>query len=171
MSALEPASAVFVASLGVLATAGVAKIVKPADTSRALRIAGWPAQRWLVRLGATGEVAIAAAALAEPGHLTGTFVAAAYAGFAAFVGLALIKGWPLASCGCFGRPDTKPGLIHLLLDLGAAGCAVWWALRPPGDTAELLRGQPWGGAAMLVVSATIAWLAYLIWTRPSLRTS
>ncbi len=171
MSTLEPTSAVFVASLGVLAAAGVAKIAKPDDTSRALRIAGWPSQRWLVRLAATGEVALAAAALAVPGHLTGSLVAAAYAGFAAFVGLALIKGWLLASCGCFGRPDSKPGLIHLLLDLGAAGCAVWWAARPPRNTAELFKGQPWAGAAMVVVSAAIAWLAYLIWTRPSVRTS
>lgn len=167
MSTLEPTSAVFIASLAILGAAGVAKVLNPDDTSRALQVAGLPAQRGLVRLGALAEIAIAIAAVLIPGALTGALVAASYASFASFVGLALLRGWPLASCGCFGRPDAKPGLSHLALDLGATACATWWALDPPRRSADLLSGQPWGGIALLTVSAVLAGLSYLIWTRPS----
>ncbi len=159
-------TAPFLAATVVLTAAGVAKLVRPDDTARALQAAGLPLGRRAVRAGAIGEVAVAVAAVAVPGPWTGGLVAASYAGFAVFVMLALAKGWPLASCGCFGRPDTRPTKVHALMNLAAAAVAAWWATVAEGPARDLLHHEPWGGGPLLLVTAVIAGLAYLIWTSP-----
>lgn len=166
MSGAPLPTAPFLASVAVLAAAGGAKLRRPDYTARALRIAGIRAGRRLVRLGAAGEIALAVAAVAAPGVVTGSLVAACYAGFAVFVGAALHRGWPLSSCGCFGRPDSRPRFPHLLLDLGAAAAAVWWAVEAPGATGRIFVHQPWHGAPLGLVSAVIAALALLVWNDP-----
>lgn len=167
MSGLEPTSAVFLASAVTLGVAGVAKALKPADTARALHIAGLPSRPWMVRSGGAAELAVAVAAVALPSTLTGTLVACSYASFAAFVAAALRRGWPLSSCGCFGRPDAQPGLAHLVLNLAATAAACWWAVNPPAGGWRMLEDQPWDGIALLVVTLVVAGLAYLVWTRPT----
>jgi len=159
-------TAPFLAAAAILAVAGVAKIRRPDDTARALIVAGLPAHRRLVRAGALAEVAVGAAAVAVPGPVTGTLVAASYAAFTLFVGLALARGWPLSSCGCFGRPDARPGYVHLLLDAGAAAAAIWWAVGAPSGIGPLFVHSPWHGIPLALVAAVIAGLAYLIWTNP-----
>jgi hypothetical protein len=163
----DPAvTAPFVAAAALLAGAGAAKLRRPDDTARALLIAGLPSHRRLVRAGAAAEVAVAVAAVAAPGPLTGALVAAAYAAFTAFVGLALLRGWPLASCGCFGRPDSRPGYPHLLLDAAATAVAVWWAGAAPGHIGPVFSRSPWDGGPLILVTGLIAGLAYLVWTNP-----
>jgi hypothetical protein len=98
--------------------------------------------------------------------VTGGLVAASYAVFALFVLTALRRGWPLSSCGCFGRPDARPTYAHAVLNVGAAATAVWWALEAPDRAARFLSHQPWQGAPLLLVSLVIAGLAYLVWTNP-----
>ncbi len=168
MTALEPASAVFLASAAVLGVAGVAKVLKPGDTSRALRMAGLPGHPWTVRSGGAVELAVSISAFALPGTLTGALVAFSYAGFAAFVATAIGRGWPLSSCGCFGRPDARPGPAHLVLNLAATAGACWWAIEPPASGWRIVDHQPGHGIALLVVSLVLAQLAYLVWTRPAL---
>ena len=155
-------TAPFLAAVALLAAAGAAKLWRPGDTAGALRVAGLPAHRNLVRAGAGGELAIAVAAVLAPGPLTGGLVAAAYAGLTLFVATALVRQWPIASCGCFGRPDSRPGFMHLLLDAGATVAAVCWAVRAPAHLGHLFVRSPGLG----VVSAVIAGLAYAIWTNP-----
>jgi hypothetical protein len=150
----------------MLGAAGVAKAFRPADTARALRIAGIPAGRTAVRTGALLEIGVCLAALAAPGPVTGGLVAVSYAIFAVFVLTALRRGWPLSSCGCFGRPDARPTYAHAVLNVGAAATAVWWAVEAPGRAARFLSHQPWQGAPLLLVSLVIAGLAYLVWTNP-----
>lgn len=159
-------TAPFLAASAVLAGAGVAKILRPDDTARALQIAGLPHHRRLVRIAAAGEVAVGAAAVAAPGPLTGALVAAAYAGFAAFVAVALLRGWPLSSCGCFGRPDSRPAYPHVALNAAAAAAAAWWAGVAPGRIGPLFVHSPWHGGPLALVSIVIAGLAYLVWTNP-----
>lgn len=159
-------TAPFLASAVLLAGAGAAKLWRPDDTARALRVAGLPAHRQLVRAGAVGELAVAVASVAAPGPVTGALVAAAYLGFTAFVGLALLRGWPLSSCGCFGRPDARPGYPHLVLDALAAAAAVWWAAAAPQHLGSALSATPWHGWALAFVAAVVAGLAYLVWTNP-----
>jgi len=156
------ATAPFIAAVVLLGAAGLAKLWRPDDTSGALRAAGLPSHRQLVRAGALVEMAIASAAVIAPGALTGSLVAVAYVTFTAFVATALLKRWPLASCGCFGRPDSRPGFWHLLLDAGATTAAVWWAVQAPGHLGSLFVRSPGLG----LVSVVIAALAYAIWTNP-----
>ena len=167
MSGAAPVpTAPFMAAAAVLVVAGLAKAWRPSDTARALQIAGLPAHRRLVRLGAGAEVAVGVLALTVPGAPTGALVAASYAAFAVFVVVALRRGWPLSSCGCFGRPDSKPTYGHAALNLGAAAAAAWWAGTGGRPLGLLFDHQPWHGAPLALVSAVIAALAYLIWTNP-----
>jgi hypothetical protein len=168
---LPPVTAPFVAATVLLGAAGVAKTFRPADTASALRAAGIPASRALVRAGAAAEIGLAAWALAVPGPVTGALVAAAYAIFAVFVVVALRRGWALASCGCFGRPDTPPTVAHAALNAGAAASAVWWAAAWPGGSGESRLGrlffhQPWHGVPLVLVTLVVTGMAYLVWTNP-----
>ncbi len=159
-------TAPFLASAALLVGAGGAKLWRPDDTARALRAAGLPAHRRLVRLGALAELIVAVASVVAPGPLTGALVAAVYAAFTAFVGTALLRGWPISSCGCFGRPDTRPGLPHLTLDAAATVVATWWAAVAPHHIDRLLTPSPWHGWPLAFVAAVVAGLAYMVWTNP-----
>lgn len=163
----------YAAAAGLLGLAGLAKLAKPADTAGALRSSGLTRkklatgyQHTAVRLGAAVEVAVAVVALTAPGPLPAVAVAVSYAGFAVFVGTALRKGWPLASCGCFGRPDTAPTVIHVLLDAGAAAVAVGWAITGPARLSTPFVRGPWAGAPLALAAAAICALAYLLFTYP-----
>jgi hypothetical protein len=112
------------------------------------------------------ELAICIAALVKPGVLTGAPVAAAYAGFTLFVVIALRRGWPLASCGCFGRPDEKPTYLHAGLNAAAAGVAVLWTVTAPSGLWRAFTNQPWTGAPLIFISLVIAGLAYSVWNNP-----
>jgi hypothetical protein len=168
---LPSVTAPYLAAVLLLGMAGVAKVLRPVDTANALRAAGLPSGRTLVRVGALGEVALAVTALVVPGPLTGAMVAAAYAGFAVFVAVALNHGWVLASCGCFGRADTRPTVAHAALNVGAAASALWWALAWPAGgglsrLGRLFDHQSWHGAALALIIVVVAGLAYLVWTDP-----
>lgn len=116
-----------------------------------------------MRAGALAEAALGLTALVLPRPVTAALIAASYAGFTAVVALARWRGGALASCGCFGRPDTPPTLVHLFLDLVlAASAAVFAAAAPTSGTLWTLLGhQPWGGLPLLAVSAVGLWLAFL----------
>jgi hypothetical protein len=166
VSGVPAAAAPFLASALVLAAAGVAKARVPEDTARALQVAGLPAHRQLVRAGALAEVAVAVSAVAAPGRLTASLVGLAYLAFTAFVGVALVNHWPLLSCGCFGRPDDRPGPAHLVLDAAACAAAVFYAWEGPESMGALMNHSPWGGAPLILVAAVIAGLAAVVWTNP-----
>jgi hypothetical protein len=170
---LPAIAAPYLAATVLLGAAGVVKAVRPAETVNALRTAGISSRvvPVAVRVGAVGEAVLAVAAVMVPGALTGALVAAAYAGFAVFVLLALRRGWALSSCGCFGRPDTPPTVAHAVLNAGAAASAVWWAgAWGPSDgfhrLGHLFVHEPWNGVPLGLLIALLAGLAYLIWTDP-----
>jgi hypothetical protein len=168
---VPPVAAPFLAATVLLGAAGVAKTLKPADTANALRAAGIPANRAVVRVGAVAEIGMAIWALIAPGPLSGGLVALAYTIFAVFVVVALRRGWALASCGCFGRPDTPPTVAHAALNAGAAASAVWWAAAWSGglDPSRLGRAffhQPWHGLPLVFVTLVVTGMAYLVWTNP-----
>jgi hypothetical protein len=164
-------TAPYLAASLLLAGAGIAKTIRPGDTARALRVAGIPADPPLVRLGALAEVGVAVSALVFPGPLTGALMALAYAVFAVFIMLALRRGWALASCGCFGRPDTPPTAAHAVLNAGAAAAAICWAVAWPSGAGlhqlgRLFFHQPWHGGPLAIVTFVVAGMAYLVWTDP-----
>ena len=86
-----------------------------------------------------------------------------YLVFFAVVVSARWRGGPLATCGCFGRPDTPPTGLHLVLDLTLAAAAAAVAFGAPAqNTLGLqLAHQPWAGLPLLFVSAVGLWLTAL----------
>lgn len=153
----------------LLVVAGTAKAARPDDTARALagllsgrRAVALSRFRRLVHAGALAEAALGLFALVLPRTVTAAMVSASYLGFAGVVALAQRRGGALASCGCFGRPDTPPTTVHLLMNLVLAGAAASVAAGDPGGTLfSELAGQPWAGIPLLFVSAVGAWLTVL----------
>jgi hypothetical protein len=154
----------FLVAIVLLGAGGALKVVRPAFTARAMREMGLPVSPAGVRAGALVELAIAAGALVGGGRPLAALVAASYAGFAAFVLVALRRAAPLSSCGCFGAADTPPTYVHLALNVAAA--AVAGAVAATGAGAGglteitnleglLLR------AAFLASTAASVWLAYV----------
>jgi hypothetical protein len=147
---------VYAAAALLLLVAGAAKVRSPDSTAKALRQAGW---RWagsptVVRFGAGAEVAVAVAALA--GTVVGArLMALSYLGFAAFVAVALYRGSPVSTCGCFGQPDARPTAAHLVVDLGAAASLA-------GRHAPPMDGQPLAGLPLAVLVGVAAYLAFLV---------
>ncbi|NAZ88377.1 hypothetical protein GTR00_20130 [Kineococcus sp. T90] len=145
----------------LLLLAGVAKLRRPDGTARALRAQHLPSSPALVRLLGAGEVLLAAAALAGlPG--TAWAVAAAYAAFTAFVVVALVRGAPLSSCGCFGEPDLPPTRTHVAVTAALAAASAGTALGAGASGLDGLAGA--GAPAALAaagLSALVAWLALL----------
>ena len=158
----------FLIAAGLLVVAGVAKAARPDDTARALAtlLPGAPPLRpvrGLVRVGALAEAALGVAAIVFPRPLTAALVALSYLGFAGVVAVARWRGGPLATCGCFGRPDTPPTVLHLVLDLGLAAVAAGVATGAPstGTLSSQLAHQPWAGVPLLFVSGVGLWLTAL----------
>jgi hypothetical protein len=152
----------FAAAAVLLGVAGVPKVRDPGDLVRAVRSVGMPFGRTAVRAFAVAEVLVAAAALVVPGRLSAALLATMYAGFTAFVVVALRRGGVLSSCGCFGRADTPPTWAHALATGGAAAVAVLVALDPPGP-------DPWspvtaaGAGAVVGFLALVALVGFLAW--------
>ena len=153
---------------GLLVVAGVAKTLRPDDTARAVSslVPGRtprPLQslgflRQLVRVLALTEVAVGLAALARTGPVTGVLVASSYVLFACVVAYARLRGGPLATCGCFGRPDTPATWLHVVLNLALAlaAAALVVATSSSGggrSIVAVLAHQPWAGAPLLFASA------------------
>jgi hypothetical protein len=158
----------FLVAAGLLCVAGVGKAMRPDDTARALApfLPGPPplrVMRLVVRVGALVEAAIGALAIVFPRPVTAGLVALSYLCFLAVVALARRRGGPLATCGCFGRPDTPPTALHLVIDGALAAVAVVVAFDAPqqGTLATQLAHQPWSGVPLLFVSAVGLWLTAL----------
>ena len=149
----------FLAAAGLLVVAGVPKVVDPLPLVRALRAAGWPASRVLVRGFAVAEIAIGLAALVVPGRPSAAGVAAAYLVFTGFVAHVLRRGGVLGSCGCFGKPDTPATHTHLALTAAAALAALATALDPP---AGLWTDADGSAVATIGLAALIAFLAWQV---------
>jgi hypothetical protein len=162
-------TAPFLAAALMLGLAGLAKLIRPNDTAKALQAAGITLGRSAVRAGSAAEVLVCVLALVVPGAFSGALVALSYAAFTTFVVMARLKGWPLSSCGCFGRPDTKPTYAHAALDTGALAVAAWWAVVARGHLGRLFFHEPWHGAPLGLLVAVIGGLAYLVWTKPGAR--
>lgn len=147
------------AAAGLLALAGALKLIRPDGTSQALRTQGLPSGRGVVRALGAAEIAVAAAALAQV-PAGPVLLAVAYAGFTGFVLLALVRGRPLSSCGCFAEPDLPPTRTHLAV---TGGFAVAAAAAASGDTGvpAVLDASLGIAAATVGAAALVAWLSYL----------
>jgi hypothetical protein len=155
----------FVPALAILSVvAGVAKVVRPTDTARALRAAGLPLTDPYVRIGAGAEAAVGGAVLAGTGRWAVAMLAAAYLAFGGFVSAALVRRWPLASCGCFGEPDTPPTVLHAAVCFCAAGVLAGTAAgsaRPSGVWTAVTVEGPYRAGVFVLLSLVAAYVLYL----------
>ncbi len=150
-----------IAAAVLLVVGGASKVVRPGNTTnaiKALRLPGGPA---VVRLLATAEMGIGVAAVAAGGQLAWLLVAASYLGFAGFVLLAMSREGPASSCGCFGAPGTLPTTAHVLITLAASAIAFATAFGPArGPLLDTLRDQPLLGLPFVVLTGCCVWFAY-----------
>lgn len=150
------------AALALLVIAGAPKVVKPYDLMRALRLAGLRVPHVVVRVFGAVEALIGVVGLLTGNRLLLALAALSYLGFAGFVGYALTRKTPLSSCGCFGKADTPPTRLHvvvvatfaLLLGVTAVGSG-------PAGLIPMLGSEPGVALATLGYAALICWFAYL----------
>jgi hypothetical protein len=147
----------------LLAVAGAAKVIDPTTTVGALRKLGLPAPATAVRVGGAVEVVLAVGAVLTGAPVLAGLVAVSYLLFTAFVLVALGRGLPIGSCGCFGKVDTPPSIVHVVLDLAFAGVAATAAFV--GDVAlpDVLGDQPLLGIPFLmliVIGCSLVFLAF-----------
>lgn len=152
----------------LLAAGGALKARRPRDTAQALgavgiRLPAFLPLRVAVRIGGAVELLIGIGALLLGGPVFAGLVAASYAAFAGFVIVALRRGAPISSCGCFGKVDTPPSAVHVVLDVAFAAVAVVAAVL--GDVAlpDVLSDQPLLGIPfllLLVIGCSLVFLAF-----------
>jgi hypothetical protein len=140
-AALTP---LFAASAALLVVAGVAKL-RAAGRDRALGVA---------------ELALGAAALANPTAPVAALVACAYAAFAGHV-IRLLATGDRAPCGCLGARSAPASRVHLALNLAAAGTACAAVLRPPHGPTWLATLGAGTAIALVLGIAAATYSAYL----------
>jgi hypothetical protein len=148
---MSAAAGPFTIAAVLLAVAGVLKALDPVDTANALRGVGVPASRTAVRVGGLVEAAVGVFAVVSGGILAAVLVGVSYLGFSVFVAVAMASHSPIATCGCFGKDDTPPSLVHLGIDLAAVGAAIAVAVQPGVGIGDVLSAQPLGGAPYLLL--------------------
>lgn len=140
------------AAAALLALAGALKLVDPANATGALRALRVPANDAWVRVGSAFEVLVGVAAVTYGGPLWWGAASASYAAFAVFVAVALARGTPIGTCGCFGREETPPHPIHVVVDLALA--AVTAAMAVEGsDLVTSIGDDPGRGAVVALLAA------------------
>ena len=154
----------FVVAALLLTVAGALKAVDPATTTGALRRAGLPAPALVVRVGGAVEVVVGVAAVAMGSAAAAALVAVSYLLFTGFVVLALARHLPIGSCGCFGKVDTPPSPIHVVVNLGAVVTAIAVAIGPGGGIGSVLADQDLLGIPFLLLVGTATYLVFLALT-------
>jgi hypothetical protein len=152
MSLLGP----YLAACALLIAGGSLKAARPHDTARALR---QPVV--VVRVAAIVEALLGLAALVQPNAPGAAAVALTYIAFAAYVLRARHSGGALATCGCFGEPDTAPTVAHAVVNAVLAVSAGAVAVGSDGDVlTRVLADAPGNGVPLVLVSVTCAVLAF-----------
>ena len=125
---------------------GIGKLVRPAPAVAALGAAGlrggrgFARGRWVRSRSSAG-----AAALWRPGPVTAGLVGGLYLGFALFL-VRLIRRGGATTCGCVGSADAPPSMLHVALDLVAAGVAAAVAVWPVPSLGSAVAASPHGAA-------------------------
>lgn len=148
----------FAVACVLLAVGGGAKAWRPTDTARALALFGWPVGSGVVRVGGVVEAGLALTALVTGSAWMAAAVAISYSAFAGWIGVALLRGLPISSCGCFGTPDTPPSVVHVIVNVVAAAVSADAAVSDVPALGATLRQQPAAGLPFLGLAALATWL-------------
>lgn len=140
----------------LLFATGVAKLLRPGDTGRALSAIGLPLGRPLARVLGLAEMVVGVGALLSGSPIWYLSQAALFGAFLVWVVLARRLDVPMASCGCLGRDDTPPYWGHVLVDGLAVVTSAGAAMAP-----SQLAGSEWGYLVVHItlvgVGALMAW--------------
>ena len=161
---MNAAAGPFTIAALLLAAGGIAKALAPLDTANALRAVGVPAAPVLVRVGGVVEALIGGVAIATADRVAALLVAVSYLAFAGFVGVALLRGAPIATCGCFGKADTPPSVVHLVVNIGAAIAALVIAIDPRDGIVDVIDRQPLAGVPYVLLVLVGTYVAFLALT-------
>ncbi len=115
----------------LLIVTGVAKVIAPVDTARAIRAMGLPIHNQVGRLLGAVEVIVGLGALVSGIGAFFLIQGILYATFLGWVLLAKLKSVPMESCGCLGTPDTPPYWGHVVVDSVALVSSLGVALSGP----------------------------------------
>lgn len=163
--AVQPLTAPVLVAAGLLVAGGAPKVLRPDPARLALRSVGLRVPGRLVRVGGAAEAVVGVVALVGGGRVAVALLAASYAGFTAFLALALRRGGVVSSCGCVGRADTPPTVPHAVLTGLLAVLAA--AAAASGTSGGLLglAALPAGTAVVVAaLSALAGWLGWLVLT-------
>jgi uncharacterized membrane protein YphA (DoxX/SURF4 family) len=153
------AQAVSAVALVLLAASGVSKVFDPDPTRGAMQAARLPSSRLISRSLGIAEIVAGVAGLVLGGPWL-AFAALLYLGFFVFTMAAVRKRLPIQSCGCFGREDTPPTVLHVVFNALSSAALGYVALLSE-------QAVPWTGpsvevALYLAFSLVGAYLAYLL---------
>jgi hypothetical protein len=149
---MQAVGALVLVSAALLATAGVAKILRPAAAVTAMRAVRLPADPILVRILGLGELAVAVIVMATAARFFVAIMGIAYLSFAVFAIVSMRSGGG-ESCGCFGEASTPPGAVHVVVDLAAVAVAVAALSGAPPSLVEMAGDGLW--RSLLLVAGTL----------------
>lgn len=152
----------FFVTAALLVVSGVQKLADSNPTAGALRAAGLPHQNLAVFALAAAEVTVGGANLLASSRPLALAQAGLYAAFATFVVYALTRRIPIASCGCFGKRDTPPTVLHLVVNLAAVVVATVAARNGFVDVGTVVSSQPLAGVPYLGFLAVGTYCLYLL---------
>jgi hypothetical protein len=119
----------------------------------------------MVRCLSVVEAGLGVLALLMPRPLDAALVASSYLAFAVVVSYARSQGGALASCGCFGTPDSPATYLHTFIDLFLGAAAIGAAVDAPttGWIGDVLAHQPLHGvplAFLVAVGTGVTFVAF-----------
>jgi hypothetical protein len=152
----------FFASAALVLASGASKIRRPGPAARALEAAGLPSTFLAVRALGLAEIAVGVWCVTAPGRASAASLGLLYLAFTAFLVRLMSSADRDATCGCLGVLDVPPSLLHVFLDLVAAGTSFAMAAGgPPQEVLAEARDLPFRGVPLLAGIILIAYLAYL----------
>jgi hypothetical protein len=121
----------------LLAVSGVLKLRHPESVQPLLAVLHIPL--WLQRGRAVGliELCVGIGAVVTAARSLIIAEAAAFGFFALVIGYVLAARIPLTSCGCAGARETPPSILHVGVDVAAAGAAALAAVSRPRSLAAM----------------------------------
>lgn len=146
------------ALLALLALAGAQKIADPEATVGALKAAGLPGTRTVVMALGAFELSTGVAGIVIGGRILPFVASGLYAGFALFVINALVRKLPIRSCGCLGASETPPSVIHVVVNVAAAGTLLLAVMSPVDVISQMPSLGVGDGLAFLLFTGGVVYL-------------
>jgi len=139
---------------GLLIATGASKILSPAASEPLLAVLRIPAAFRSGRALGVIEICLGSAALITADQRLIAAEAVAFTIFAAVLAYVLAARVPLSSCGCAGARDTPPSLLHVGLNLAAAGATTFAAIESPPTLIEMWPKLDLLGVPLVIGVAT-----------------